>query len=335
MEKSIKYFNTLLLLVLSVFSFSINISCAPEFWGSAVRVHFTITNPPEIDISKYQKVAIIDIEGNLGDEFYNNLFSKLSGSEYLTVIDRIKLKEIVRDNKMSLTALYDDSLMLKLGKMSGVSAIIKGKYNGEYSESIKEELIEYKKTKYLLFTREGEYVTEGIIDFIDIETGEVIISELLGRSAKDYTYGKNTNPDEIDIKRLVNECISSDINAFYRIIAPWTKNVETFFVKDRKFQDSLNGIELVKIGMMEDAIQIFSNVVIKAESSSEAEPKNIAEAYWNLGLAYEYSWEFDKATKCFNKAYDFHPDNKYIKENENVEKLKKTRQQLIIQGFAK
>ena len=93
------------------------------------------------------------------DIFYDRLKYKLIETGYITVIDRIRIKEILREQKMSLTALQDESQLIKLGKISGVSAIIKGNYNGEYNENITEERIENekKKTYYCLYTREGEY----------------------------------------------------------------------------------------------------------------------------------------------------------------------------------
>ena len=53
-----------------------------------VKVPVTVTHPPEIDVSKYQQVALVDIEGNLGATFYDELKYRLVEAGHLKVIDR-------------------------------------------------------------------------------------------------------------------------------------------------------------------------------------------------------------------------------------------------------
>lgn len=81
--------------------------------------------------------------------------------------------------------------------------------------------------------------------------------------------------------------------------------------------------------------KMISTVSAKAfESNTSAQPESIANAYWNLGLAYEYSREFDKAVEAFKKANSFNPKPEYTSEIANVQRLKRQHTKLKTQEEA-
>ena len=146
------------------------------------------------------------------------------------------------------------------------------------------------------------------------------------------------------------------------------------FVKDDAMPDLEKGISYAKAGNMDEAIRIFastakvaetSNMTVKPapdnvapeatgssdifqllgkmvstvsaktfESNASAKPESIANAYWNLGLAYEYSREFDKAVEAFKKANSFNPKPEYTSEIANVQRLKRQHTKLKTQEEA-
>jgi len=75
--------------------------------------------------------------------------------------------------------------------------------------------------------------------------------------------------------------------------------------------------------MFQDAVQVSEENNLK--------PKLIAKAYWNLGLAYEYSWQFYKSINAFDAAYDLQDDATYLAEKSNVKKLMASREKLLRQ----
>ena len=78
----------------------------------------------------------------------------------------------------------------------------------------------------------------------------------------------------------------------------------------------------------DDVVQLVAKA---AENNPKIDAKVIAKAYWDLGLAYEYSWEFDKAIECFITANRFHSDDKYAREKIHVERLKEECERIIRQ----
>jgi len=300
-----------------------------------VKVPVTVTHPPEIDISKYQQVAIVDIQGNLGNTFYDELKYRLVEAGHLKVIDRDRLNALLKEQNLSQSDLSDEKSRLKLGKMLSAAALIMGHYNGKYTEKL-ERGDPYKDDKgrtHVPYTRKGEYSTIGYIDVIDVETGQIIKSKKLQSSASDTEYETDKKPKEIDRNELSGKCISNDLNFFFKAISPWRETVMVPFEKDGKIADLEKGINMAKMGEMEEAIRIFYNAAQAAENNPNIGAKSIARTYWNLGLALEYTWEFDRAIECFITAYRFHQNDKYVQEKVRVERLKEERQRLIEQGI--
>ncbi len=300
-----------------------------------VKVPVTVTHPPEIDVSKYQQVAIVDIKGNLGNTFYDELKYRLVEAGHLKVIDRDRLNAILREQNLSQSDLSDEKSRLKLGKMLSAAALIMGHYNGDYEEKItKDDPYQDKEGKtHQTFNREGKYTTQGFIDVIDVETGQIIKSKKLQSSASDTETETDKMPKGIDREVLTGKCISQDLNIFFRAISPWRERIMVPFEKDGKVKELEKGINMAKMGEMEEAIKIFYNAAQAAENNPNIGAISIARSYWNLGLALEYTWEFDRAIECFITANRFNPNDKYVREKVHVERLREERQRLIKQGI--
>lgn len=173
----------------------------------------------------------------------------------------------------------------------------------------------------------------GNIDVIDIQTGQVIKTKMLNNTCIEEKQEKEKRPDAIDKDALLNRCLYQNVVGFMRTIVPWTEIVQIPFVKDSTIPELERGINQAKMGGMVGAIRIFSGVAETSERDPSIKPKSIANAYWNLGLAYEYAWEFDRAIDAFEKAYTFYPDDAYIRERSNVERMRANRERLKEQGL--
>ena len=225
-----------------------------------------------------------------------------------------------------------------------------------------------------LYTRRGEVRTDGSIDVIDVQTGKIIKSKPLNATCNQKTSPVEGTPPGIDKGGLLGECLGKNVMILMKAISPWRETVMAAFVKDDAMPDLEKGISYAKAGNMDEAIRIFastakvaetSNMTVKPapdnvapeatgssdifqllgkmvstvsaktfESNASAKPESIANAYWNLGLAYEYSREFDKAVEAFKKANSFNPKPEYTSEIANVQRLKRQHTKLKTQEEA-
>ena len=297
-----------------------------------VKVPIKVTHPAEINMSQYKQIAISDIRGNMGQAFSDGLKNRLIESGRFNVVDRYRMKQIMKELKLSQSDLADSGNTIKLGKLMCVSALIAGHTEGNYKETTTrkrgkcyKDKKEYSCTTYF---RKGIFSTSGSIDVIDIQTGQIIRSKVLNAVHNKSTSATDDTPPSIDKGSLENAALSENLETFMKAITPWDEMVQVPFKSDTNIPDLEHGINLAKIGELNEAIKIFRFAAKAAEENAKINPKSIAKAYWNLGLACEYSCDYDNAVSAFKKAYALNPKDEYSKEIKNAQKLKAEKKKL-------
>lgn len=303
-----------------------------------VKVPIAVTRPAEINMTPYKQIAIGRIEGNMGQAFSDGIKNQLVESSRFQVVERSRLDQIMKELNLSQSDLVDSKNKAQLGKLLGASAMITGRLNGKYDEKRRHERVKYvdkERGRYYRthYYRQGEFKTGGSIDVVDIQTGQIIKSKALSSSRKDETSAVDATPDDIDQDALAGACLAENISTFIKAISPWVEHVQVPFETDSAIPDLEKGIQQAKLGEMQEAIRIFAAAARASETNAKIKPGSIAKAYWDLGLVYEYTWEFDKAIECFKKAYSLDSSEAYIKEIKNTEKLRAERKKLEQQGM--
>lgn len=303
---------------------------------ATVSIPIRLTHPAEINMTPYKQIAIAEIKGNMGQAFADTIKNSLVESNRFKVVDRARLNQILRELNLSQSDLADETKQVKLGKLLGASAMIAGHTEGKYDEKVTSSKTtcgpKDKRYPCIVYTREGVVKTSGSIDVIEIQTGQIIKSKPLNNSCSYQTQATDAVPDAIDKDSLFEACLARNASTFLKAISPWTEIVMVPFRKDSAIPDLERGINQAKMGEMTEAIKIFSDAAKASEINPDIKPKSIANAYWNLGLAYEYTWEFDKAIEALKKAYSINPSDMYLKEKANAERLKTERKKLEEQG---
>lgn len=308
----------------------------------AVRVPIEVTHPAEIDMTRYKEVAILEIDGNMGRDFSDGLKNALVEGERFKVVDRNRMSQIMKELNISQSDLADEKKRLKLGKLMSASALISGHAEGDYKEQDTSMRMTCKYTNgqqypCTMYGIKGVFKTGGSIDVIDVQTGQILRSKVIKASCekKSQSYIADTPAPAIDSDALKTQCLNTNVNTFLKAISPWKEIVQVLFMNDEKIPDLDKGINQAKIGDLKEAINTFASAA-KAAEGSKIEAKSIAKAYWNMGLAYEYSWEFDKAKEMFKKALSLDPSasERISKEMSNCDRLKREREKLSSQGGA-
>jgi tetratricopeptide (TPR) repeat protein len=113
-----------------------------------------------------------------------------------------------------------------------------------------------------------------------------------------------------------------------KAITPWTEMVQAPFQTDGDLPSLEAGVNLAKIGDMQGAAETFQAAAKSAEMNPKVSPNTIAKAYSNLGLAYQYSDQYDKAMEAFKKSYTLDPSDATAKEIKNCENLRREKRKL-------
>jgi curli biogenesis system outer membrane secretion channel CsgG len=297
-----------------------------------VKVPINVTHPAEISMTQYKQIAISDIRGNMGQAFSDGLKNRLIESDRFKVVDRNRMNQIMKELKLSQSDLTDSRNTIKLGKLMSASALIAGHTEGNYKETRSSQrgtcYKDKKKYSCTTYYRKGIFSTSGSIDVIDVQTGEIIRSKVSNAVYNKSTSATNATPPSIDKGSLASAALSDNLETFMKAITPWDEMVLVPFKSDGNIPDLEKGINLAKIGELNEAIKIFQFAAKAAERNAKIKPNSIAKAYWNLGLACEYTYDYDKAIVAFKKAYALNPKDEYSKEINNAKKLKAEKKKL-------
>ncbi len=341
-----------------------------------MKVPAKVTHPAEVNMTSHKKIAVMDIDGNYGDQFRDTIKTRLSSSgqfEVQNCASKIRMVETTEEVTRKIPKKMSDvgkvvaiAGLLTSGKVDlstasetrkhtitkkvalrefpeeckpenlAATAIVKGNYNGTFVtnlKSTKETCKDKNDQKYscLSYKRTASVSIEGSIDVVNAETGGIIATKRISDVCSDSSWSKESKPRVIAEQSLKNTCISRNATHFARALTPWTETVMVAYQKDGDLPQLEQGIKLIELGRYEQAIEVFTNALQEAERNL-LKPKIIAKAYWNLGLAYEYSWKFQDALDTFDKGYLLHSDKKFLNEIRNTEMLQAKREKLLKQN---
>ena len=316
--------------LVSIFLVSILAGCG------TVLVPMQVTHPAEINMSSYKQVAISDVQGNLGGAFAGGLKENLVESGRFQVVDRQRLDQIMRELRLSNSDLADSSSAKKLGKLLPAAALVTGHTDGNYKEKVvyQDQTCGSKDKKYACrrYIRNGTYRTSGSIDVIDVATGQIIKSKVQGNTCEESTQAIDGTPEGIDQDALASRCLTQNLVVFTKAISPWTQTVQVPFKTDKKMPELEAGVTKARLGDLKAAADTFLSAANNAAMNAAIKPEVIAKAYWNLGLAYQYSDEFDKATEAFKKSYSLDSSSSCLVEIDNCKKLRIEKKKLAEQN---
>jgi len=111
------------------------------------------------------------------------------------------------------------------------------------------------------------------------------------------------------------------VDRFMKSIVPHQEFMYANFQKDSDIPQLEGGIGWAERGEWKKAQDAFNDAVQSAEKNVKLKSPQVAKAYWNLGLAYEYAGDYDKANNMINKAYSLSNDRDMLGEVDNIKRL--------------
>ena len=308
---------------------------------STINVPIAVMRPAEIDLAGYKQIAVGDFRGNAGQSFSDRVKEGLVNSPSgFQVLDRARLNQILRELQLSQTDLVNPKYRAKAGKLLGATVLITGSVYSNYKEEIQRERNECEsreRRKYTCWTiiRSGVLTTSGSVDVIDIQTGQILKTKGVNNSCGLAYEAVDSSPAQIDVNALANQCLSKSAEDFLRTVSVWREVVNIAYEKDSALPELERGILLAKTGNLAQAESVFASVAKASEKSKSVGNKSIATAYWNLGQTQLYMRQYDKAISSFDKAFSFNVDEKYLKEKQRAEIMRREERRIGSQIYSR
>ena len=302
----------------------------------SVPVRVPVMRPAEINMVAYQSVAVGDMRGGRGTAVMgDSLEEALLGTNRFQVLDRQHMSSIMRELSLSASDLADPSKAARLGRVMTAGALIYGDVDEQYREIPSEDRIKNKDgSVVMLYRLRGELRTRATFKIVDVATGRLIIAKTYEEGRDDTNTGYGKRPEPIDRDGLERSARRSVLDRFMRAIVPHQEYVTASFQKDSDIPQLEGGIGWAERGEWKKAQATFSQAIADGQKNPKIKTEQIAKAYWNLGLAYEYAGEYDSATATVQKAYELSNDKDMLRELDNIRRLQDEAKRLSEQTAA-
>lgn len=274
-----------------------------------------VTKPADVDIAKYKTVCVGEfgvklIGGNVDEHFLNYLKQVCK----IDAIDRGQLDSLLKINGLQISDLArpEKSAIVKerLGEVAMISSQV-------LARSF--ELIE--RDRYFDWYNLGVgFVLKVNFKIADLTSGKFIFTQdfstytlMLELERRDQT------ADSIAEEGLGSAC-RNIFETFVKCLYPMNLNKDIKFLTDSDLPTLEEGVALIEKGSWEEGINKF---LASAEAAKGDEL--LAKAYYDLALAYQYTYTFEKAHEAFAKACSLSNDKMYADAASNCKKMEEER----------
>lgn len=289
------------------------------------KVSVNYMRPAEVNLKGINQIAIGGIWGGpqygvAAQSMKGQLEEAIFNSGRFKLVDRSNTSKVIGEIALSQSGFMETSSAPKLGQLLPASVLVFGsitKYNvGEKVErSANPSRVEENGTKHWNYTRTAWADVEVNFQVIYCETGEILAVKTVRAHREDYrTEEDNPTPAYINTDPLLDSARYEVVERFMKVIAPYQDTAIVRLQKDKKVPQMAQGINYIKAGSWNEAIKTLE----EAYAAYPSNPKVI----YNLGICYEYTYQFDRAEELFNKAYGIKPNGAYKAELENNRRMK-------------
>ena len=287
-----------------------------------VAVRVPVMKPAEINMAPYSSVAIGGMSGNGDRPMSDSLEEALVNTQRFTVVDRQHMDKVLRELQLSSTDLADPNAAAKLGKVVTAGALIFGDVSDNYREQPSEQHFkDDKSVQHTWHVLKGEATVRATFRITDVSTGRLIIAKTYEEKRDDTNRGLDKRPDPIDRGSLERGARQAVLDRFMKAIVPHQEFMVANFQKDSDIPQLEGGIGWAERGDWKKAQETFNAAAQDGEKNVKLKAPQIAKAYWNLGLSYEYAGDYDKANAMINKAYGMSNDKEMLGELDNIKRL--------------
>lgn len=300
---------------------AILICCILFISACAPTAQIPVMRPAEINFKGKQSMMIGEFGGSIGSLTSDLLASKLLANGYFQLVERKNIGRIMDEYDLSRMGILDEKTAMKIGKMSGAAVLVYGNSTAKFSVDLTKDRWKDDKGHHTTYKKHGLASVSSTFRVVDMTTGRVLAVKMLSNEAGEDTSETDQYPPDPDDDTLVREALNKVIDDFIKTVAPYREMVTVEFASNDSNRPEIEaGINSCKVGRWNDAIEQFRLATKKYPGDFSA--------WYNLGLAYEYTYMFQDAEDAIARANAIKPDDKCVKEISNIRQLAIERKKL-------
>jgi tetratricopeptide (TPR) repeat protein len=304
-----------------------------------VTVRVPVMRPAEVNMAPYQSVGVgkVEFSGDTGGRglLGAQLEQKLVDSQRFQVVDRKRMDDVLRELSLSASDLADPSRAAKLGGLIAAGALIYGDVKENYSERSGQDRFKDKEGKvHTRYKIEGTAKVKANFRVIDVTTGRLVVSKVYTDNKLDANSAVDQDPNPLDRDTIVQRARDAVLDRFMKAIVPHQEFENARFEKDGDLPQLEGAIGWAERGDWKKAQEGFSDAINAAKNNPKIKSPILAMAYWDLGLAYEYAGDYDKAIKMVEEAQKVSGNFNYLDEIKHIKQMQADAKKLAEQTQA-
>lgn len=301
-----------------------------QFLGKLLNPGVTVTleHPPDLGLT-FSRVAFPAAHGTCSTEFVNALIEDFV-DQGVEVIDRHHLEMILDEHDFALTHYVDRNTAAELGQILGPSALVLvdiTRCATEWNRTYKDYETEDGWQRQFYATVKGYF--KASVQIADLETGRIfrartVLAQSELRNESDSGYPEY--PSEYAVR---DKFLRDARFQVFRLLFPWTETKTlTFFNDDRC--NLKEAYQLLKIGDVQATAARSLQNLERCKSDRKAKEKNLAHAYYNVGMTHLIQGNHEDAQTYFRQGYQIKPGSIFqeaITECQRAQRLTEELQQ--------
>lgn len=269
------------------------------------QVTVTLEHPPDLGLT-YSRIAIPAAYGACSTEFVNALIEDFV-DRGVEVIDRHHLERILDEHDFALSHYVDRNTAAELGQILGPSALI--------LVDVTRCATERDRTSKGYPTKDGynwHFYSKirghfkASVQIADLQTGRIFRTRTV--SAEDELQNESSSGyPEFPSEYAVRDNLLSDARfQVFRLLFPWEESKTlTFFNDDRcRLKDAF---QLLKTGDFQRTTARSLQLLEGCKTDPKAKTKNLAHAYYNVGMSHMVQGHHEEALNYFQQGYQVKP----------------------------
>ena len=309
-------------------------SCATE--SISVRV----LRPAPVNLGQYDLIAVESFTGTGGDQIANELTTALTntrnpmtGRADFEILDRRDIDQMLDDLRRGRGNDWNEEAMEVLERWKNAEILLKGTVHVyDVGEQVSEtQWLDPNGYLHVTYTRECEANIRVLIEATDTEGDTIFDTVEFHEVAVDSTQGVDEYPPSINHEAVLATARNSVVQQYLLRVVPREEYVQVHLYTDGDYPALQMGNGFAKTGSWDEALDSYRTAVDQMKRMG-AETRYMA--LFNMGIAYEYTNQFDEARRALKEAYALEQDDMILQEIQRVSYREREYAQLVQQGAA-
>ncbi len=272
-----------------------------------------VMKPAEVNLLAYKAIAI----GEFRNDAAEGRFHRRSGlaediaDEITRALLAVKKFDVL--DRRNFSAILQEQGMSGEGTPWGVrlekaSCLLTGRITGlDYDEQTNSvEIKREGKRPQIKNVRTGMVRMEVVLQITRLSDGRILWNQRMRAQTTGSREAFDAEPGPVDEELLRGDAQAEITADFMRRIMPSEELIPVTFLTDGDIPELEQGIKEAKKGKWEDAIDLFSRATATAAGNEK-----VHKAWFDLGVAHQYSYDFRKAEEALKKAVSLKDETLY------------------------